>query len=314
MEKRLRILALESSSRCASVALLELQLDTSGFSDSIPDKLERNAIVSDLNKRVKIVSADSTTQTGLTGESTSRPEFGTKSATSDKRKKRPPSSSVTLLPRIQQALRTANWQPSDVDFVAVSIGPGSFTGLRIGLVTAKTFAFATEAQVIAVNTLETIATQTLTAICSKGDMPQPNQDFDSIRVAIDAQRGQLFACEYEIDGTNLVPAKSEFSLVNKQDWLAQFSKRQIASGPALLRMKSDLSVLDKNQIAPESSWQPRAATIGRIAISKELAIKKPNNGGKTSPDGHVKNDFNDAFTEDWWKLEPLYLRPSYAEE
>lgn len=306
MEERLRILALETSSRSASVALLEMQLDTSGISDSTPEQLERNVTSAELNKRVKIVSADSTNQTGPASDANPKPESHVKS------KKRPPSSSVTLPPRIQDALKQAQWHPSNVDFVAVSIGPGSFTGLRLGLVTAKTFAFATDAQVIAVNTLETIATQSLMAIRDGSDA-RVDLGFESIKVAIDAQRGQLFASDFEIFGTG-VQAKSEFSLVNKADWLAQISARQIATGPALLKMRSELSSIGENQIAPESSWQPQAETIGRIAMSKALATKRPETAGTTNTDGLAKNEFPDSVVQEWWKLEPLYLRPSYAEE
>ena len=51
----------------------------------------------------------------------------------------------SLAPATQRLLAESGWQPADVTLVAVSIGPGSFTGLRIGVTSAKTFAYATEA-------------------------------------------------------------------------------------------------------------------------------------------------------------------------
>ena len=51
---------------------------------------------------------------------------------------------------MKAALTQTGWNPSQVDLFAVSQGPGSFTGLRIGVTAAKTFAFASESQVLGV--------------------------------------------------------------------------------------------------------------------------------------------------------------------
>ena len=54
-------------------------------------------------------------------------------------------------------LSEAGWRPRDVELVAVTIGPGSFTGLRIGVTTAKTFAYAVKCQAMGIDTLEGVA-------------------------------------------------------------------------------------------------------------------------------------------------------------
>ena len=54
-------------------------------------------------------------------------------------------------------LKQVGWRPDDVQLVAVSVGPGSFTGLRVGVTAAKVFAYAVGAEVLGVDTLEAIA-------------------------------------------------------------------------------------------------------------------------------------------------------------
>ena len=66
-------------------------------------------------------------------------------------------SARTLAPGIRHLLADAGWTPRDVALVAVSIGPGSFTGLRLGVMTAKAFAYAVGAPVLGIGTLEVIA-------------------------------------------------------------------------------------------------------------------------------------------------------------
>ncbi len=67
--------------------------------------------------------------------------------------------SVTLLPMVDEVLRERGLRPGDVDAFAVACGPGSFTGLRIGVGTVKGLAFAAEKGCIAVSTLEAMAYQ-----------------------------------------------------------------------------------------------------------------------------------------------------------
>lgn len=65
--------------------------------------------------------------------------------------------SVTLLPMITHMLETVKLTPSDIDLYAVSAGPGSFTGVRIGVATAKGLAFADNTACIGVSSLEAMA-------------------------------------------------------------------------------------------------------------------------------------------------------------
>lgn len=65
--------------------------------------------------------------------------------------------SETLLPMVESVLRTAHLTPDDIDLFACSVGPGSFTGVRIGVATVKGLAFGKEKPCVAVSTLEALA-------------------------------------------------------------------------------------------------------------------------------------------------------------
>jgi len=285
----LRLLALETSARNASVAMLENQLDTPAFSESADSQLE------ELAENGPMTAVDENAQ-----ESASQHPNPESPHNSPFSKRRQPSSSVTLIRTIQQALAEKGWAPTDVDVVAVTVGPGSFTGLRIGLVTAKTFAYAAKARVVGVNTLEVIASQTRSA------MPQASPDghFKTIKVAIDAGRNQLFVGQYAFDRE---PSQqglpdSAFHLEEKSTWLRQIGSDEIATGPALFRMQQELIDLKNEEsnsfnVAPESCWTPTAMSVGLVGATKFLA---------------TDDDLIDE--HEWWKLSPLYMRPSYAEE
>ncbi len=98
----------------------------------------------------------------------------------------PRAHSTHLVPLIQETLQTAGLSPSDLNLIAVSQGPGSYTGLRIGLSTAKGLAYALDIPIIGVSTLEALALAS-TPHASANNL---------ILVAFDARRDELFAAGF----------------------------------------------------------------------------------------------------------------------
>ncbi len=93
-----------------------------------------------------------------------------------------------LAPAIAFLLQTTGLTAANLEAVAVSAGPGSYTGLRIGVSTAKGIAFAHDLPLVAVPTLEGLATQV-----------QPfARPGDGIVVALDARRGDLYIAVFEV--------------------------------------------------------------------------------------------------------------------
>lgn len=184
----------------------------------------------------------------------------------------------SLAPALADLLRQVVWQPRDARLVGVSVGPGSFTSLRVGVTTAKTFAYAVSAEILAIGTLEVIAAQ--------ADVPPGRL----ISPAIDAQRGDLYTALYRRRG----PCDHELieppSIVAAADWLAGLGRETLAIGPALEKLAAGLPA--DQPVAPHESWSPAARTVARLAAAKYAAGER----------------------SDVWRVVPFYLRKSAAEE
>lgn len=102
---------------------------------------------------------------------------------------------VELLPTVDRLCRGAGVRPADVQHVYASGGPGSFTGVRIGLTFAKALAFARGASVVRVPSLEVIAQNAL-------DSPaRPAR----VAVILDAKRGHVYAAHFDLEAGRYVP-------------------------------------------------------------------------------------------------------------
>ncbi len=185
-------------------------------------------------------------------------------------------SAQSLAPGIHVLLTAIGWRATDVDLVAVTIGPGSFTGLRVGVATAKTLAYALDARCIGVNTLEVIAAQ------SRDDCPR-------LSVAMDAQRGQVFAESFARSESGW-QSISEPRVISNHEWLDSLNSSVVAHGPALVKLARQ--VPSGVKITPADEWYPRAAAVAALASAQQSA----------------------GAYDDVWKLAPVYLRKSAAEE
>jgi tRNA threonylcarbamoyladenosine biosynthesis protein TsaB len=98
----------------------------------------------------------------------------------------------TLAPTIRDTLRDAGIRPRDLTAVAVGVGPGPFTGLRVGIVTARTMGLALGVPVHGVCSLDAIAT----SVRERGDVP------GEFLVATDARRKEVYWAHYR-DGVRV---------------------------------------------------------------------------------------------------------------
>lgn len=144
----------------------------------------------------------------------------------------------------QTILQDHGCAPDEIDIVAICDGPGSFTGLRIGVTWAKVFCYSTGAKVVAVNTLEVLAQQ-----ASSTERP--------LWSVLNAYRQQLFARQ-TTGLREIVPT----TIIGQQDFIAELAEGDaiVGSGIAkLVGLPAGIEVLDKKL------WVPKASTLGEIA-------------------------------------------------
>ena len=167
--------------------------------------------------------------------------------------------SEALLPLVDEVLRAAGKTPADLDLVACGAGPGSFTGLRIGLATAKGLCFALGKPMLAVSSLAALA------------LEAPGAAGALVLSLVDARRGEVYAGLFRLreDGT---PESLIEEAVFTPEAIAQLVRERAAGAPVAI-------VGDGVPVAPQifaalgrtprdASVTPRASAVGRIAATR----------------------------------------------
>jgi tRNA threonylcarbamoyladenosine biosynthesis protein TsaB len=187
--------------------------------------------------------------------------------------------SEVLMPTIETALKMVGFNLGDLDGLAISIGPGSFTGLRIGLSTVKGLCLATGKPLAAVPSLDALASQSL--FCRYQVVP-----------LLDAKKNEVYAAIYNT-GEGEVQRESDFWAIDVSDLAKKISSKTLFVGPgAKLYRKELIDLLGKKAyFAMGEQSTPSGASVARIGARK-LA------GGKA---------------EKISELEPFYIRKSEAE-
>ena len=189
--------------------------------------------------------------------------------------------SETLMPHIEQVLAMADIDRKDLAGVAVSIGPGSFTGLRIGLATAKAMAYALDLPLLGVPTMEALACQCpVPGIC--------------VVPLIDAQKGNAYMAVYSWEDGELVERQA-VEVLSVDECLARcaaLGRPSILLGDAAVRKVAGKKELPAGvQIAMPHIVMPRAAGTAMRGL-RMLAADQA---------GSVMD------------MEPVYIRRSEAE-
>ncbi|MDP2912870.1 MAG: tRNA (adenosine(37)-N6)-threonylcarbamoyltransferase complex dimerization subunit type 1 TsaB [Candidatus Omnitrophota bacterium] len=165
-------------------------------------------------------------------------------------KKCPMRHSSMLLPMIDKMLGKAGIKIKDIDCFCISIGPGSFTGLRIGSATVKGLAYALKKPIVAIPTLDVIA-----------ENARPFKGI--ICPVIDARKSKVYACLYKSDGRS-VTRLSKYLLIPPEELLKKTGKydKIIFLGDAVHMINNF-----RGQIrCRKSGWHPKAEVAAGLGM------------------------------------------------
>jgi tRNA threonylcarbamoyladenosine biosynthesis protein TsaB len=186
--------------------------------------------------------------------------------------------SETLLPAISELLAEQTMQLGDLSSIAVTIGPGSFTGLRVGLTAAKTLAYFNQLPVFAVPTLDVLALP--------AQVPG-----STIAALMDARKGEVYGAVYRV--TQSMERVSEFCVCSIEQFL-EGQTDVIITGNAinLYREKIEAICGSSVRFTDEGIWYPDPVTLAQCADNGSYPVYRG---------------------EALFSLAPLYIRKSEAE-
>ena len=189
--------------------------------------------------------------------------------------------SQKLMPMIENMLSMSGFNIKEIDAIAICIGPGSFTGLRIGMATAKAISHVNNLPIIGVNSLEILA----------GNMNLCDKKICSI---LDAQRNQVYTGRYKFENGSIVEIQP-VDVVEIENLLEEISKDNdewILVGEAVYKYEDKIKEIKNIDIPAPSHNVTKASSLCSIAMEKY----------NNNVDIHNCYDIN-----------PMYIRKSQAE-
>ena len=189
--------------------------------------------------------------------------------------------SQKLMPMIENMLKISEINVNDMDIIAICQGPGSFTGLRIGMATAKALSHVNNLPIVGVNSLELLA----------GNMDLSDKKICSI---LDAQRTQVYMGQYKFENNKLVEIKS-VDVVEIDELLEELkssNEEWILVGEAVYKYEDKIKEIQNIYLPAPSHNVNKASSLCTIAMNKY----------------NQNIDVYDCYT-----INPVYIRKSQAE-
>lgn len=190
--------------------------------------------------------------------------------------------SEMMMPQIEQMFKSADLDPMDVDVFAAAVGPGSFTGVRIGVATAKAMAQAVQKPCVAVSTLEALA--------------YSSRLFEGIVSPIlDARRDQVYNALFDCKAGNMTRLTEDRALALSDLFaeLKKLDKNILFVGDGTLVFEEEI----KAALGDRAFFAPKTISMNLGGAVAEIGAEKYKNGENVTYD----------------KLVPSYVRLSQAE-
>lgn len=182
-----------------------------------------------------------------------------------------------LVPTVDAIVAHHGLRPEDIDLFAVSQGPGSYTGTRVGVTCAKTLAYALGKKVVGVPSLDVLAENAP----ASASMVYP---------AVDAKRERVYFCAYRRDSGGLI-READYQAIPVEEAAAAVEPGGFVLGDAIGLYGAEFAAAGAI-LADEELWLPRASAVARLGSDKLLS----------------------AGPDDPFGLAPIYLHRPEAEE
>lgn len=191
--------------------------------------------------------------------------------------------SSLLIPTIDKLLKSCSLRLKDINGIALSIGPGSFTGLRIGVATCKGINIALGMPIIAIPTLDVIAYNFI------------NEREEILCPVIDGKKEKVYTCFYRNlltnwGGSEGVERVTDYMLIDIDGLLKRIDKPILIFGDAV-KLYSDYCKRNLFVSISAKDWFPKAEVVAKLGLSKAMKRQFAN------PD----------------KLVPMYLHSKYCQ-
>ena len=174
--------------------------------------------------------------------------------------------STLLAPTVKRVLDALGWDIKEIDYFACGLGPGSFTGLRIGLATIKGLAFASRKPVIGIPSLDILAVAA-----------QENQGY--LMPAVDARRNSVYCCIYKSQDGRL-SKKSDYMLLKRSEFIKKIKKGSVLFGDACALYRQEILACGKDAVILDRDyWYPKGHFIVKLAQERKSSARRGNADG-----------------------------------
>lgn len=175
--------------------------------------------------------------------------------------------SIQLMPAIEELVNEVKWQPADIERIAVANGPGSYTGVRIAVTTAKTLAWSLKADLVTYSSLEVMV------------LGQPYTSDQLLSPLFDARRGNVYTGLYRLNSEGELTTVVSDRHIDFESWMEEIvshNKSVVFVGEAANVFSKEI---DKNESLKTLGITIRSGDLPQI---EAMALDAPNRSSVSS--------------------------------